>query len=119
MFHPSLLCTHSQLKYKYTAELEASNSFIGRYLHLYRSTPVLSGEYECRDNHVAPEQRNQLLAWQKLNKDFKTRYAIVGGEWHFSKSGYAFLQSRLGDSIDAQGKGIADAVAISILGFGV
>jgi len=47
-----------------------------------------------------------------INKDFKTRYAILGAEWHFSKSGYAFLESRLGDSVDAQGKDVSDALAI-------
>jgi predicted porin len=47
-----------------------------------------------------------------INKDFKTRYAIVGAEWYFSKSGYAFLESRLGDSVDAQGNGISNAAAI-------
>ena len=47
-----------------------------------------------------------------INKDFKTRYAILGAEWHFSRSGYAFVESRLGDSVDAQGKDIADAAAI-------
>jgi len=47
-----------------------------------------------------------------IDPDFKTRYAILGGEWHFSKSGYAFLDSRLGDSVDAQGRDISNALAI-------
>jgi len=47
-----------------------------------------------------------------INKDFKTRYAILGAEWHFSKSGYAFFESRLGDSVDAEGRDISDAATI-------
>jgi predicted porin len=47
-----------------------------------------------------------------INPDFKTRYAILGAEWHVSKSGYAFFEGRLGDSVDAQGKDISDAAAI-------
>jgi len=47
-----------------------------------------------------------------INPNFKTRYAILGAEWHFSKSGYAFVETRLGDSVDAQGKDVSDAVAI-------
>ena len=31
-----------------------------------------------------------------INSNFKTRYAILGAEWHFSKSGYAFVETRLG-----------------------
>ena len=37
-----------------------------------------------------------------INSNFKTRYAILGAEWHFSKSGYAFFETRLGDSVDSQ-----------------
>ena len=47
-----------------------------------------------------------------INPDFKTRYAILGAEWHFSKSGYAFLETSLGDSVDAQGKDVSNAAAI-------
>jgi hypothetical protein len=47
-----------------------------------------------------------------INPNFKTRYAILGAEWHFSKSGYAFFETRLGDSVDAQGKDVSDAAAI-------
>jgi hypothetical protein len=47
-----------------------------------------------------------------INSNFKTRYAILGAEWHFSKSGYAFVETRLGDSVDAQGKNVSDAAAI-------
>ena len=47
-----------------------------------------------------------------INGGFKTRYAILGGEWHISKSGYAFLDSRLGDSVDATGTDVANALAI-------
>ena len=47
-----------------------------------------------------------------VNPNFKTRYAILGAEWHFSKSGYAFLEARLGDSVDAQGKDVSDAATI-------
>ena len=47
-----------------------------------------------------------------INSNFKTRYAILGAEWHFSKSGYAFFETRLGDSVDAQGKNVSDAAAI-------
>ena len=28
-----------------------------------------------------------------MNSNFKTRYAILGAEWHFSKSGYAFREN--------------------------
>ena len=47
-----------------------------------------------------------------INSNFKTRYAILGAEWHFSKSGYAFFETSLGDSVDAQGKNVSDAAAI-------
>ena len=29
-----------------------------------------------------------------INSDFKTRYGILGAEWHFSKSGYAFVEAK-------------------------
>jgi hypothetical protein len=48
-----------------------------------------------------------------INSNFKTRYAILSAEWHFSKSGYAFFETSLGDSVDAQGKNVSDAAAIS------
>ncbi len=47
-----------------------------------------------------------------INSNFKTRYAILGAEWHFSKSGYVFFETSLGDSVDAQGKNVSDAAAI-------
>jgi hypothetical protein len=47
-----------------------------------------------------------------IDSDFKTRYGILGAEWHISKSGYAFIESRFGDSVDANGKDISDAVAL-------
>jgi predicted porin len=47
-----------------------------------------------------------------INPSFKTRYGILGAEWHFSKSGYAFLETRLGDSVDATGTDVSDAAAI-------
>jgi len=47
-----------------------------------------------------------------INSDFKTRYGILGAEWHFSKSGYAFLETRLGDSVDARGIDVSNATAI-------
>jgi predicted porin len=47
-----------------------------------------------------------------INPDFKTRYGILGAEWHVSKSGYAFLETRLGDSVDAQGKKLSQAAAV-------
>jgi len=47
-----------------------------------------------------------------INPDFKTRYAILGAEWHISPSGYAFFESRLGDTTDAQGKGGYNAAAL-------
>ena len=40
-----------------------------------------------------------------INPNFKTRYAILGAEWHISPSGYAYFESRLGDTTDAQGNG--------------
>ena len=47
-----------------------------------------------------------------INPDFKTRYAVLGAEWHISPSGYAFVESRLGDTTDAQGKGGYNAAAL-------
>ena len=47
-----------------------------------------------------------------INPDFKTRYGILGAEWHFSKSGYAFVEAKLGDSVDAQGKDVSQAAAV-------
>jgi predicted porin len=47
-----------------------------------------------------------------INPDFKTRYAILGAEWHISPSGYAFFESRLGDTTDAQGNGGNNAAAL-------
>ena len=47
-----------------------------------------------------------------INPEFKTRYAILGAEWHISKSGYAFFEARLGDSVDALGRDVPDAAAI-------
>jgi len=40
-----------------------------------------------------------------INPDFRTRYAVLGAEWHVSPSGYAYFESRLGDTTDAQGHG--------------
>jgi Protein of unknown function (DUF3011)/Gram-negative porin len=47
-----------------------------------------------------------------INPDFKTRYAVLGAEWHISPSGYAFIESKLGDTTDAQGKGGYNATAL-------
>ena len=47
-----------------------------------------------------------------INPNFKTRYAVLGAEWHFSPAGYVFVESRLGDSTDAQGNGGLNAGAI-------
>jgi Protein of unknown function (DUF3011) len=47
-----------------------------------------------------------------INPSFKTRYAVLGAEWHFSPAGYVFVESRLGDSTDAQGNGGLNAGAI-------
>ena len=47
-----------------------------------------------------------------INPDFKTRYAILGAEWHISPSGYAFIESKLGDTTDALGKGGYNAAAL-------
>ena len=47
-----------------------------------------------------------------INPDFKTRYAILGAEWHISPSGYAYFESRLGDTTDAQGNGGYNAAAL-------
>jgi predicted porin len=47
-----------------------------------------------------------------IDPDFKTRYGILGAEWHFSKSGYAFVEAKLGDSVDAQGKDVPQAAAV-------
>ena len=47
-----------------------------------------------------------------INPNFKTRYAIIGAEYHFSPSGYMFVEARLGDTTDAQGNGGFNAAAI-------
>ncbi len=47
-----------------------------------------------------------------LNSGFKTRYGILGAEWHFSKSGYAFVEAKLGDSVDALGNDVSQAGAV-------
>ena len=47
-----------------------------------------------------------------INPNFKTRYAVLGAEWHFSPAGYVFVESRLGDSTDAQGNGGLNAGAV-------
>jgi predicted porin len=47
-----------------------------------------------------------------INPNFRVRYAVLGGEWHISRAGYAFFETRLGDSVDANGKGIGNAGAI-------
>ena len=47
-----------------------------------------------------------------INPDFKTRYAVLGAEWHVSPSGYAYFESRLGDTTDAQGHGGYNAAAL-------
>jgi hypothetical protein len=47
-----------------------------------------------------------------INPGFKTRYAVLGAEWHISPSGYAFIESRLGDTIDATGMGGNNAAAL-------
>ena len=47
-----------------------------------------------------------------IASNFITRYGIIGAEWHFSKSGYMFIETRLGDSKDAVGQDVSDALAI-------
>lgn len=47
-----------------------------------------------------------------INPNFITRYAVIGGEYHFSPSGYTYVEARLGDTRDAQGKGGFNAAAI-------
>jgi hypothetical protein len=47
-----------------------------------------------------------------INPNFKTRYAILGAEYHFSPSGYIFFETRLGDTTNAAGQGGFDAAAI-------
>lgn len=47
-----------------------------------------------------------------IDPDFKTRYAVLGAEWHISPSGYAFIESRLGDTTDALGKGGYNAATL-------
>ncbi len=47
-----------------------------------------------------------------INPDFKTRYAVLGAEWHISPAGYAYFESRLGDTTDAQGHGGYNAAAL-------
>lgn len=47
-----------------------------------------------------------------INSNFKTRYAILGAEWHVSKSGYAFLETALGDSQNAEGMDVSNEAAV-------
>ena len=47
-----------------------------------------------------------------INPEFKTRYAILGAEWHFSPSGFAYFESRLGDTTGAEGQGGYNAAAL-------
>ncbi len=47
-----------------------------------------------------------------INPNFKTRYAVLGAEWHISPSGYAFFESRLGDTTNAVGMGGNNAAAL-------
>ena len=47
-----------------------------------------------------------------INSNFKTRCAILGAEWHFSKSGYTLFEARLGDSVDAVGFDVSNAATI-------
>jgi len=47
-----------------------------------------------------------------INSNFKTRYAILGAEWHVSKSGYAFFETALGDSQNAEGMDVSNEAAI-------
>jgi predicted porin len=47
-----------------------------------------------------------------INPDFKTRYGILGAEWHISPSGYVYFESRFGDSKDAEGRNVSNAGAI-------
>jgi hypothetical protein len=47
-----------------------------------------------------------------ISPNFKTRYAILGAEWHISPSGFAFFESKLGDTTDALGKGGYNAAAL-------
>jgi predicted porin len=47
-----------------------------------------------------------------INPNFRIRYGVLGGEWHVSRAGYAFFETRLGDSVDANGKGIGNAAAL-------
>ncbi len=47
-----------------------------------------------------------------INSNFKTRYAILGAEWHFSKSGYTFFETALGDSKNAEGMNVSNEAAI-------
>jgi predicted porin len=47
-----------------------------------------------------------------INPNFKTRYAVLGAEWHISPSGYAFLEARLGDTTNAEGQGGYNATAV-------
>jgi len=49
-----------------------------------------------------------------ISPSFKTRYAILGAEYHFSKSGYGFFESRVGDTIDATGHGGYNAAAVGV-----
>jgi len=47
-----------------------------------------------------------------INPDFKTRFAVLGAEWHISPSGFAYVESRVGDTTDALGKGGYNAAAL-------
>lgn len=58
-------------------------------------------------NDYMPQHLSPLLA-----PDFRTRYAILGAEWHFSPAGFAFFEARLGDSVNGNGQPISNAAAL-------
>ena len=58
-------------------------------------------------NYYAPQHLSTLL-----DPNFRTRYAILGAEWHFSPAGYAFFEARVGDSNNGNGQSISDAAAL-------
>ena len=60
------------------------------------------------DDYI-PRDLNPLI-----HPDFKTRYGIFGGKYHYSPSGCVFFEARVGDTTSAVGKSNFNAGAIGI-----
>jgi predicted porin len=80
-----------------------SASGVELYSRLWLGKTALVGGFE----DYIPRDLSPLI-----NPNFKTRYAILGAEYHFSPSGYTFFEARVGDTRNAEGRGGYNAAAI-------